>query len=82
MALIMFVSTVGEPYLLPPWSGGEELVGQNHTPRHQRTTIQKESELSVIANLHKKLMFGLRTEEHPTTLVPLSQRTIHPQEVQ
>ena len=82
MALIMFVSTVGEPYPLPPWFGGEESVGHNHTPGHQRTTIQKESELSVTANLHKKLMFGLRTEEHPTTPVPLCQRTIHPREVQ
>ena len=78
MALIMFVSMVGEPYPLPPWFGGEESVGHNHTPGQQRTTIQKESEVAVTANLHKKMMFGLRTEEHPTTLVPLSQRTIHP----
>ena len=79
MVLIMFVSTVGEPYPLPPWFGGEESVGHSHTPGHQRTTIKKESEVAVTANLHKKLMFRLRTEEHPTTLVPLSQSTIHPQ---
>ena len=78
----MFVSTVGEPYHLSPWFRGEESMGHSHTPGHQRTAIQKESEVAVTANLHKKWMFGLRTEEHPTTLVPLYQRTIHPQEVQ
>ena len=47
---------------------------KNNNPRRVRTSCNCQPP--------QKLMFGLGTEENPTTLVPLSQRTIRPREFQ